>query len=257
MVSRRAASGAPRGARRSRAGCARAEVVHVQADRLGNPRAGAVEQLQQGPVPQRRSVGPSARPSTAPPPRSAVPPPAPRWPGAACRGGAGGRTPLAGSDPASPSATANACSPRTATTARPAELAASGRCSPSPSRSPARNAATSSVVTSPITVRPRAASGRGVPEQVPPVGLQRVRGQAALHRQMVEIPADRPGHTGQFGTAQLSTSLTGDGGQAVRLGHRLAGQRALVGVQARGERRVGRAARPASPGWPAPPRRAG
>ena len=66
------------------------------------------------------------------------------------RGAAGGRTLLAGSDPASPSAAANACSPRTATTARPAELAASGRWSASPSRSPARNAATSSVVTSPM-----------------------------------------------------------------------------------------------------------
>ena len=39
---------------------------------------------------------------------------------------AGGRTPLAGSVPASPSASAKACNPRTATTARPAELAASG-----------------------------------------------------------------------------------------------------------------------------------
>ena len=42
------------------------------------------------------------------------------------RGGAGGRTWRAGSLPASRSAAANACSPRTATTARPAELAASG-----------------------------------------------------------------------------------------------------------------------------------
>jgi hypothetical protein len=42
------------------------------------------------------------------------------------RGGAGGRTGRAGSCPASPSAAANACIPRTATTARPAELAASG-----------------------------------------------------------------------------------------------------------------------------------
>ena len=74
------------------------------------------------------------------------------------RGLTGGWTRPAGSDRASPSAAANACSPRTATTARPAELAASGEWSPSPSRSPARYAATSSVVTSLITVRPRAAS---------------------------------------------------------------------------------------------------
>ena len=74
------------------------------------------------------------------------------------RADGGGLTWLAGSVPASPSAAANACKPRTVTTARPAELTASGMCSSSPSRSPARNAATSSVVTSPIAVRPAAAS---------------------------------------------------------------------------------------------------
>ena len=44
----------------------------------------------------------------------------------------------------------------------------------------------------------------GVPLQVPAVGLQRVRGEAPLDHQVIEIPADRPGDGGQ-----LSTSLTG------------------------------------------------
>ena len=56
---------------------------------------------------------------------------------------------------ASPSLSANACSPRTATTARPTELTASGGCSSSPVRSAARNSATSSPVTSARAALPR------------------------------------------------------------------------------------------------------
>ena len=48
---------------------------------------------------------------------------------------------------ASPSATQNLWKPRTATTVRPAEVADSGWCSASPSRSPTRNAATVASVT--------------------------------------------------------------------------------------------------------------
>ena len=107
-----------------------------------------------------------------PRPRSAAPPRPPRSPGAAAAGGAGGRTWLAGSDPASPSAAANACSPRTATTARPAELAASGGCSSSPSRSPARKPATSVGGDLGDHVRPRAASAACVAAQVPAVRLR-------------------------------------------------------------------------------------
>ncbi len=74
------------------------------------------------------------------------------------RGGDGGRTCRAGSAAVRPWAAAKACSPRTATTARPAELAASGMCSPSPSRSPARKAAMSAPVGWPIAVFPWPAS---------------------------------------------------------------------------------------------------
>ncbi len=53
---------------------------------------------------------------------------------------------------------------------------------------------------------PRTAGGQRyhIPLQVPAVGLQRVRGQAPLDHQVIEIPAD-----GGSDAGQLSTSRTG------------------------------------------------
>ena len=52
-----------------------------------------------------------------------------------------------------------------------------------------------------------------VPLQVTLVGLQRVRGQAALDGQVVEIAADRGRDRGGGGTGQLSTSASGVAGR--------------------------------------------
>ena len=143
-----------------------------------------------------------------------------------------------------PGATANACSPRTAITARAAELTASAACSASPSRSEARNSATSAGVTSPSPALPAAGEYRRVPAQVPPVGLHRVRRQArapppgAAGSPGWRRPASRRRHA--YGTGAGSEDLGERGvGQGVRFGDRLAGQLAGVGVQAQGQRRVG------------------
>ena len=109
------------------------EVVEVQPDGLGDARAGAVEHLQQRPVAHARAPCPGHRP-----PRAA----SRRPPSGTALGsrfaGVGGRTPAEGSAVASPSLTANLWNPRTATTVRPAEVALSGWCSLSPSRSAIR-----------------------------------------------------------------------------------------------------------------------
>ena len=111
----------------------RVDVVEVEADRLGDAGAGRVQDLQQRAVPQRAGrAGVSSSRSTS-------------STGSAFgsrRGAAGGLTSRAGSSSTSPSRTANLCSPRTATSARAADDAASGGWSSDPSRSTARNADT-------------------------------------------------------------------------------------------------------------------
>ena len=64
------------------------------------------------------------------------------------------------------------------------------------------------MVTSPIT-DPAAGGQHGlVAEQVAPVGLQRVRGQAALYGQVIKVTVDGTRQGGQ-----LSTSLSGIAGR--------------------------------------------
>jgi hypothetical protein len=53
---------------------------------------------------------------------------------------------------------------------------------------------------------PGRSQGRGVTTQVTPVSLQRVLGEAALYRQVVEITPDSSGEGGQLSTsARLTT----------------------------------------------------
>ena len=100
----------------------------------------------------------------------------------------GGATWRAGSASASRSPTANACSPRTATTARPTELTASGGCSSSPTASAA--AELGHVQLGHVGQRAPAAPAQegGVPAQVPLVGPHGVVGQPALHDQVLQVP---------------------------------------------------------------------
>ena len=51
---------------------------------------------------------------------------------------------------------------------------------------------------------------RGVPAQVPPIGLDRIRRQPALHDQVLQVAADRVSQRGGYRRlAQLRTWLTG------------------------------------------------
>ena len=141
----------------------------------------AVEQLQEGAVPQRawgrlrRSRPPAAAPRRRRP-----------WPGAAAV-----VAPAAG--PAGPGPTGRAPRPgrtragreRRPRPARPSSPPAADGPRP-PRAARARNPATSWVVTSPSPRVPAAARRRVAP-QVPAVGLECVGGQAALDRQVVEV----------------------------------------------------------------------
>ena len=93
-----------------------------------------------------------------------------------------------------PSASRNRCQPRTATTVRAADDAASGGCPSSPVRRVARKSVTSAAVD---LGRDRAAPRDGqesqVAVQVTAVGQQRVAGDAALHGQVVEVAAQLGG----------------------------------------------------------------
>ena len=113
------------------------EVVDVEPDGLGDPGAGAVEHLEQGPVAQRqRRARRRRRPRGSPRRRPAAAPWAAAWPGA------GGRTPAAGSAVASPSVTRTCGSPAPPRPCAPPRSADSGGWSASPSRSRTRNAET-------------------------------------------------------------------------------------------------------------------
>src|ERR1019366_6048887 len=94
-----------------------------------------------------------------------------------------------------------ACRPRTATTARPAELAASGGGPASPSRSPARDAAPPALRASAIFPTAGAAKAGGGAWGAPFEAPQVVRGEAALDQQVVEVTADRFSDAGQFTTS--------------------------------------------------------
>ena len=104
------------------------EVVDVQTDRLGDPRPGAVEHLEQGASRVASSVRAPRRPISAWTPR-----PGPPW--AAAWRALGRADRPAGSSADMPSRTANLWKPRTAITVRAAELAHSGWWSASPWRS--------------------------------------------------------------------------------------------------------------------------
>ena len=116
--------------------CSCLQVVDGQADGFGDAGAGAVQDLQQGAVAEgeRRAVGAGGGDE----PLDLVDGDRP-W-GA---GGAGAAVvpAWAGSCGVTPSRSAKRCRPRTAETARAAELATRAGCSPSPSRSAARKAA--------------------------------------------------------------------------------------------------------------------
>ena len=210
------------------------EVVDRAADRLGDPRAGAVEELQQRPVAQRQrlvAVGrrASSRAHLVDVERLGQPPRRRR------------RLDVAGRRrrPTRPSRAAKRCRPRTALTARAADAADSGGWSASPSRSRARYAGDVALAR-PRRARRRPAAGqrRRVAVQVAPVRRERVAGQPALDREVVEVgPHDRR-HSGQrqlrrraLGQARTSSSFTLR--HAVRLGDRAVGDLAVVGVQAR------------------------
>ena len=128
------------------------EVVDGQPDRLGDARAGAVEQLQQRPVAQpARPLDRAGRLDQRHHRLHRAPP----W---AAAGPASAAAPRAAtSSVTSPSSSANRCSPRTATTARAADVADSGGWSSSPCRSAARKPATSDSATSRSPRTPAAA----------------------------------------------------------------------------------------------------
>ena len=132
------------------------QFVHVESGRLRDPGSGPVQELQQGPVPQQPRIAGHLVPTRAGRREQALHLGQGDRLGQR-RGGIGGGTSRAGSVSARPCLAANACSPRTAITARAAELTARASCSASP-LSEARNSATSDGVTSPSRALPRPAN---------------------------------------------------------------------------------------------------
>ena len=127
------------------------EVVDGETDGLGDAGPGAVQQLQQ------RAVAQPAGPSTAPAASISATTDSTGTALGSRRAGVGGRTSCATSSGTRPSSRANRCSPRTATTARAADVADSGGWSSSPCRSAVRNPATSDSATSRMPRTPAAA----------------------------------------------------------------------------------------------------
>ena len=162
------------------------EVVEVEPDRLGDPRAGAVEHLQQGAVPQR--LGGPGRAGRLE--QSARPRRPPIALGSRC-GAAGGRTPREGSVVASPSRAANRWNPRTATTVRAAEAADRAAPPSAPERSAARNSADVPLAHGVGLGEPAGPAERAVAPQVAAVRRHGVAGQPALDRQVVEVGRHR------------------------------------------------------------------
>src|SRR3954464_3678232 len=106
------------------------------------------------------------------------------------RAGVGGRTSCATSSGTSPSSSANRCSPRTATTARAADVADTGGAAPPPPPPPPaeRGQDPGDVGLRDLAHAPHAGRVQvlGVPPQVPPVGGDRVGGETALDGEVVE-----------------------------------------------------------------------
>ncbi len=108
------------------------------------------------------------------------------------RAGAGGRTSRDGSPDVSPSRCANRCSPRTATTARPADVAASGRWSLVALAQRGEEVGDVGLAHGGQVVDAAGREPVDVAAQVAPVGQQGVGRQPALDREVVEVGVDDP-----------------------------------------------------------------
>ena len=128
--------------------------------------------------------------------------------------GVGGFTPLAGSTSASPSASANLWNPRTATTVRAAHVELSGGWSAAALAQRDEEGRDRRLGDRVQRVETGGVEVLEVAPQVAPVRRERVGGQPALDRQVVEVGADRALDAGDRGGYARSWASTSSGSTA-------------------------------------------